>query len=102
MRPVSIFAFALLVSAGLTAPAFAEEGAGGCPRAAQAAAYSAYLKSESEVAEVAEAPAAQTFAPATLAPATLAPATLAPTTLAPATLAPTTKTETTMTTQTGG
>lgn len=79
MRPVLIFAFALLVSAGLTAPAFAEEGAGGCPRAAQAAAYSAYLKSESEVAE---APAAQT--------------------LAPTTLAPTTKTETTMTTQTGG
>jgi hypothetical protein len=54
----------LILAAGAVAPALAEGGDGGCPRAAQASAYSTYIKTTGSVAEV----RAQTPAPTTTTP----------------------------------
>ena len=63
----AVLALALMVTAGSAAPALADGGDGTCPRAAQAAAMSQYLKSEGSVAE---APAAQSVVPAATKPTT--------------------------------
>ncbi len=59
---VLAFALALTIVAGLAAPVLADEGEGMCPRAAQAAAMSQYLKSNGSVAV---APAVQSVVPTT-------------------------------------
>ena len=62
MRIVALV-LALAIVAGSVAPALADGGEGECPRAAQAAAMSQYLKSQGTVAEM---PAAPTSAPAVI------------------------------------
>ena len=60
MRLLAVFAVALLVSAGLSAPAFADGEGTGCPRAAMAASMS-----QKSTETVAETPAVPTEAPTT-------------------------------------